>query len=132
MGCGARWRAEAGVDPTRPAPVMAERMIASYLSDKHLGDLERQCPMIALPSDVTRANAEVQAVYERLLEAMVSLFERSQKPASKTAKRKALTVAALCVGGMVLARTLPNSALASETREAARAYAKLLISTKAI
>ena len=111
---------------------MAERMIASYLSDKHLGDLEGQCPMIALPSDVARANAEVQAAYERLLEAMVGLFEGSLKSASKAARRKALSVAALCVGGMVLARTLPNSALATETREAARAYAIQLISAKAV
>lgn len=132
MGRGARWRAEAGVDPSRPAPVMAERMIASYLSDKHLGDLEGQCPMIALPSDVARANAEVQAAYERLLEAMVGLFEGSLKSTSKAARRKALSVAALCVGGMVLARTLPNSALATETREAARAHATQLISAKAI
>lgn len=128
MGRGARWRAEAGVDASRPAPIMAERMIASYLSSEHLGDIEGQCPMIALPSDIARANADVQAAYERLLEAMVGLFQTSLKPASKSSRQKALTLAALCVGGMVLARALPRSALATETREAARVQAKRLIS----
>ncbi|MDZ4790080.1 MAG: TetR/AcrR family transcriptional regulator [Hyphomicrobiales bacterium] len=128
MGRGARWRAEAGVDASRPAPVMAERMIASYLSNEHLGDIDGQCPLIALPSDVARANAEVQAGYARLLEAMVGLFQGSLKSTSKAARQKALAVAALCVGGMVLARTLPSSALATETREAARVQARRLIS----
>jgi TetR/AcrR family transcriptional regulator, transcriptional repressor for nem operon len=128
MGRGARWRAEAGVDASRPAPIMAERMIASYLSSEHLGDIEGQCPMIALPSDIARANADVQAAYERLLEAMVGLFQSSLKSGSKASRQKALTLAALCVGGMVLARALPRSTLATETREAARVQAKRLIS----
>ena len=77
MGRGARWRADAGVDPSRPSPVMARRMIDGYLSVEHLDDLDGQCPMIALPSDVARAKPEVQSAYEGLLRAMVSIFEGS-------------------------------------------------------
>jgi AcrR family transcriptional regulator len=130
MGRGARWRAEAGVDPTRQAPVMAERMIASYLSAEHLGDIDGQCPMIALPSDVCRNGGEVQSSYEQLLTAMVGLFEKNLQPAGKGARQKALTLAALCVGGMVLARTLPGSSLAEEVRKAAHQSAKKLANSE--
>ena len=119
MGRGARWREEAGINPAQPDPVMAERMLKSYLSTEHLGDVDGQCPMIALPSDVSRGGPEVQEAYEQLLSAMVGLFEKSLQPARKDARQRALTLAALCVGGMVLARTLPNSILASDVRKAA-------------
>ena len=119
MGRGATWRADAGVDPAKPSPDMARQMIQGYLSSEHLGDLDGQCPMIALPSDIARANPEVQSSYQELLEAMVSLFENSLGGVKAQSRQKALSLAALCVGGMVLARTLPDSDLAEEVRVAA-------------
>jgi AcrR family transcriptional regulator len=130
MGRGAEWRADAGVDPGEPGPDAARRMIASYLGAEHLGDLEGQCPMIALPSDVARAGSEVRASYETLLRAMVGLFEQSLHASGvrgpKKRRQRALSLGALCVGGMVLARTLPDSALADEVRSAAQATAEAL------
>ncbi len=114
MGRGAQWREEAGIDMAGLSPQMAQQMLESYLGTKHLGDLEGQCPMIALPSDVARASADVQEAYQELLSAMVWLFEESVG-----SRQKALSMAALCIGGMVLARTLPSSELGQEVREAA-------------
>lgn len=128
MGRGAQWRAEAGIDPTRLSPEMAQAMLDSYLSSEHLGDLENQCPMIALPSDVARANGEVQSAYQDLLTAMVWLFENSLAGDDKECRQRALAMAALCVGGMVLARTLPDSMLAEEVRAAAHLAASDLAS----
>ncbi|MEH6359839.1 MAG: TetR/AcrR family transcriptional regulator [Amylibacter sp.] len=119
MGRGAQWRADAGVDPANPDPDMARQMIAGYLSPEHLGDLDGQCPMIALPSDIARTNPEVQASYQELLEAMVWLFESGLERQDDKARQKALSMAALCIGGMILARTLPASALVEEVRLAA-------------
>ncbi len=119
MGRGAKWRADAGVDPANPSPNMARQMIQGYLSSAHLGDLDGQCPMIALPSDVARSNPEVRSSYQELLEAMVGLFEHGFEGQNVQSRQKALSLAALCVGGMVLARTLPDSALAEEVRLAA-------------
>ncbi len=124
MGRGAQWRAEAGIDVTKLDQQAAQQMVDSYLSDEHLGDLDGQCPMIALPSDVARANPDVQDSYQKLLEGMVFLFETSMaqlpKQTSKDHHRqKALSLAALCVGGMILARTLPDSELAREVKHAA-------------
>ncbi len=123
-GRGAKWREEAGIDGRSPTPEMANQMLQSYLSKEHLGDLDGQCPMIALPSDVARASGEVQDAYQKLLEAMVWLFETSLKSCGPQARQKALSLAALCVGGMVLARTLPNSELAEEVLDAANLAAQ--------
>ncbi|MEM7720981.1 MAG: TetR/AcrR family transcriptional regulator [Pseudomonadota bacterium] len=128
MGRGAEWREGAGIDPTNLKPEMAQQMIDAYLSTEHLGDLEGQCPMIALPSDVARADPETQEAFQHLLTAMVWLLENAM-PDNRTDRRQnALASAALCVGGMVLARTLPSSELAEEVRSAARQVAIQTIS----
>jgi len=127
MGRGARWRDEAGIDLSDLCPEMARQMIKSYLSEEHLGDIDGQCPMIALPSDIARSNPEVQTSYQSLLEAMVSLFEKSLDSKSNEARTTALSLAALCVGGMVLARTLPDSILAKEVQTAACVSAENLL-----
>lgn len=119
MGRGAQWRAEAGVDPRCPAAAVATQMVRSYLSDEHLGDLDGQCPMIALPSDVARANPAVRRSYLQLLDAMVGLFEQCLGDQQEEARKQALSLAVSCVGAMILARTLPDSALAKEIREVA-------------
>ncbi|MEQ1817750.1 MAG: TetR/AcrR family transcriptional regulator [Terricaulis sp.] len=123
MGRGAQWRADQGIDPTRPTRQAARQMLAGYLSKEHLGDLDGQCPMIALPSDIARSSPEVQTAYQQLLAAMVGLFENSLPGPRRAAHKKALVLAALSVGGMVLARTLPNSKLAESVRSAAYSHA---------
>jgi hypothetical protein len=51
------------------------------------------------------------------------VFETEVEPVKSDAREAALAMAALCVGGMVLARTLDDADLAEEIREAARALA---------
>ena len=119
MGRGAQWRDDAGVTASPPGPEMARHMIAGYLSPEHLVDTDSQCPMIALPSDVARGNPEVQVAYQDLLLAMISTFENGFPQGKVPSRDEALSIAALCVGGMILARTLPNSELAEEVRGAA-------------
>jgi len=128
MGRGAQWRENAGINPGTPMPDMARRMLTSYLSAEHLNDLDGQCPMIALPSDVDRAKPEVQSAYQGLLEAMVALFERSLEAHNSKTRQNALSLAALCVGGMILARTLPSSELAKEIQTAALATSNEILS----
>lgn len=127
MGRGARWRAEAGIDHTHPTREDAANMLSSYLSTEHLGDVDGQCPMIALPSDVGRSSEEVQISYQRLLEAMVGLFEGSLAGRASAKRQTALTLAALCVGGMVLAKALPDSDLAGAVRKAAHKHGQSLL-----
>lgn len=126
-GRGAQWREDAGVDLDDLKPEMARQMIECYLSNEHLADLDGQCPMIALPSDVGRSNSQVQGAYQELLTAMVWLFERSLNSPGDNNRQTALSLASLCVGAMVLARSLPDSSLAADVREAARATADQMV-----
>lgn len=130
MGRGAQWRHEAGINAMNPDSEAALQMIQSYLSDAHLGAMQDQCPMIALPSDVARASPEVRAAFRQLLTAMVGLLQRSLlQQEDPQARQKAMAMAALCVGGMVLARTLPECELATEIRSAALQTATAMTSS---
>lgn len=103
---------------------LTEQMINAYLSREHLEDLEGHCPMIALPSDVARASPKVKAAYRKLLDRMAGVFENGLSTTNgETARERALALAALCVGGMVLARTLDDPEFADEIREATRTMA---------
>lgn len=122
-GRGKTWRDDAGIDPENGGPDTVRAMIDSYLSSKHLGDLDGQCPMIALPSDIARATPEVRAAYRTLLHAMSWLFERNLPENTQDRHRTPLALTALCVGGMVLSRTIDDPALAENIKTAARDFA---------
>ena len=119
MGRGAVWRENAGIDPSNLAPEMARQMLDSYLSREHLEDVDGQCPMIALPSDVARGTPELRKAYEDLLVAMIWLFENAPARRAPGSRDNAMAMAALCVGGMVLARSISDTGLADEVRSAA-------------
>ncbi len=124
-GRGRQWREEAGV-VTDGGPETVRAMLDSYLSGEHLGDLDGQCPMIALPSDVARGTPEVRAAFLLLLRAMTGLFERNLAQPGPEGRETALALSALCVGGMVLARTIDDAALSRDLLAASRAVADRL------
>lgn len=121
-GRGKTWRDDAGIDPQNIGLDTMRAMIESYLSSEHLGDLDGQCPMIALPSDVARASPDVRRAYSELLRAMVWLFKQNGQ-ARETPDEKALALSAVCVGGMVLARTVDDPVLSEQIRSAAKSFA---------
>jgi TetR/AcrR family transcriptional repressor of nem operon len=100
---------------------LAQQFINAYLSGEHLDDVEGHCPMIALPSDIARAGPEVRGVYERLLKGMAAMIEGGVN-SRVDARQTALAITALCIGSMVVARTVPDKAFAHEIREAARQF----------
>ena len=122
-GRGKTWRDEAGVDPINGGPETVRAMLDSYLSSDHLGDIDGQCPMIALPSDVARSTPEARSAYQNLLQAMSWLFEHNLPPNQGNRRETALALSALCVGGMVLSRTIDDADLAEQVRDAARTTA---------
>jgi len=127
MGRGSQWRQDAGIDINNLSRIDAQRMLKSYLSAEHLQDLQGQCPMIALPTDVGRADEDVKQAYQKLLQAMVWLFEQSIGNEGAQTRQNALSLAALSIGGMVIAKALPASELADEVRNAAYKTAKSII-----
>jgi AcrR family transcriptional regulator len=97
----------------------ADQIIRDYLSHQHFEDIEGSCPMIGLPSDITRSDRSIRQAFESALRLMVEIFERDMGGLGRTAHDRALARAALCVGGMVLARSIDDRMLADEIREAA-------------
>lgn len=122
-GRGARWRATEGIDPQAGQLLMAQRMVDAYLSRRHLDDLDGQCPLIAYATDAARAGPQVRESYRRLVEAMVWLFENNLDGEGADRRQRALSLTALCVGGMILARTLPEAGIAEDVRLAAHSTA---------
>ncbi len=74
--------------------------------------------MVALPSDVARGDERVKTAFETVFKAMVSLLDRDVKNPDT-----AMAIAALCVGGMVVARSMSDRSLANRLREAATSVA---------
>jgi hypothetical protein len=79
--------------------------------------------MVALPSDISRTDQRIREAFEAALKLMIEMFEAGLTRDRKQARQRALAISALCVGGMVLARSIEDRALGDELREAAMATA---------
>ena len=110
------------IDFTLPPERLAQIIISAYLSDQHFKDVEESCPLIALPSDTSRGGPPVRQAYQQVLEAMIGLFQASQN-GDVDARQKAIAIATMCIGGMVLARAVDDVQLSDEIRDVARGTA---------
>jgi AcrR family transcriptional regulator len=115
-----RWR---GVSVDFGAADASRQVVRGYLSREHFLDIDGSCPLVALPSDVFRGNATVKRAYQAVLNAMVELFEEGLARAGARDRARALAIAAMCVGGLVLARSVEDGGLADELRHAAEGTA---------
>jgi hypothetical protein len=88
----------------------------AYLSRQHYEDVENSCPMVALPTDVARSGVIAKRAFETVFRAMVSVLERSLVDRKGPRRTKAQAIAALCIGGMVVARTMVDRELADDLR----------------
>jgi TetR/AcrR family transcriptional regulator, transcriptional repressor for nem operon len=94
------------------------QVVRAYLSRQHYEDVENSCPMVAVPSDVARSGEAVKQAFETVFKAMVDVLERSLLDKKRPRQMRARAIAALCVGGMVVARSLRDRRLADELRTA--------------
>ena len=99
------------------------QVVRAYLSLQHFENVENSCPMVALPSYVARSGKNVKRAFERVFKAMISVLERNLFDKNRPSRAKAQAIAALCVGGMVIARSVVDRALADELRDACAAVA---------
>jgi TetR/AcrR family transcriptional repressor of nem operon len=95
------------------------QIIRAYLSRQHFEEIDGPCPMVALPSDVARSGDTAKRAYQAVFEAMVGLLQRNAANDDQNTRKSALAIAALCVGGMVIARASEGHDLADELRGAA-------------
>jgi TetR/AcrR family transcriptional repressor of nem operon len=107
-----------GVDVDLKSTDVGRQVVRAYLSRQHFEDVENSCPMVALPSDVTRCDANAKSAFQVVFLAMVSVLERSMQANGRDRHVKAQAMAALCVGGMVVARAIENRGSADKLRDA--------------
>jgi len=108
-----------GINVDRKAADAGAQIVRAYLSRQHLEEIDNSCPMVALPSDVARSDKRAKQAFQTVFEAMVDMLQRSSVKKDHSSRTSALAIAALCVGGMVVARAGEGHALANELRRAA-------------
>jgi TetR/AcrR family transcriptional regulator, transcriptional repressor for nem operon len=101
----------------------ADKIVHDYLSEIDQGASADVFPMIGLPHDISRTDRAVRQAFEAALKLMVQSFEQAGNGNAEARRTNALAIAALCAGGMVLARSIDDRKLADELRGAAKATA---------
>jgi TetR/AcrR family transcriptional regulator, transcriptional repressor for nem operon len=112
-----------GVEVDLSSGDVGPQVVRAYLSRQHFEDIENSCPMVALPTDVTRNGESAKCAFETVFSAMVSVLERSMIGNQTDRHDRAQAIAAMCVGGMVVARAMANRALADDLRDGCQAVA---------
>jgi TetR/AcrR family transcriptional regulator, transcriptional repressor for nem operon len=107
-----------GVEIDIKGAEVAPQVIRAYLSRQHYENVENSCPMVALPTDVARSSQEAKRAFEAVFAAMVNVLERSLRGDKRDGRTIAQALAALCVGGMVVARAMENRRSADQLRDA--------------
>jgi AcrR family transcriptional regulator len=106
-----------GVEVDLSSSDVGPQVVRAYLSRQHFEDVENSCPMVALPTDVTRSGDSAKRAFETVFCAMVSVLERSMAESRPDRHNKAKAIAAMCVGGMVVARAMADRTAADELRD---------------
>ena len=116
-----------GVEVDLASSEVGPQVVRAYLSRQHFEDIENSCPMVALPTDVTRSSEGAKRAFETVFSAMVNVLERgileSETELQAERRNKAEAIAAMCIGGMVVARAMNDRTLADELREGCMAVA---------
>ena len=112
-----------GIAVDLAAPDAARQAIRAYLSREHQESVDVSCPMVTVPSDVARSDRAVKLVFEKVFKALVDLFSMGLRRNGISSRQRALVVAGLCVGGMVVARSVADPNLADSVLGASMAFA---------
>jgi TetR/AcrR family transcriptional regulator, transcriptional repressor for nem operon len=115
-----------GVHVDLSATDVGAQIVKAYLSRQHFDDVENSCPMVALPTDVARSGIPARRAFETVFRAMVNVLERSMTNKNGSGRSTAQAIAALSIGGMVVARTLVDRKHADELRASCIAAAMQL------
>ncbi len=112
-----------GVEVDLASQEAAPQVVRAYLSRQHFEDVENSCPMVALPTDVSRASEPAKSAFETVFLAMVAVLARGARSQGNHRREKAEAIAALCIGGMVVARALAHRPMADQLRDCCMAVA---------
>jgi TetR/AcrR family transcriptional repressor of nem operon len=112
-----------GVEVDLSSSQAGPQIVRAYLSRQHFDDVENSCPMVALPTDVGRSGKSARNAFETVFQAMVGALKHNMAKSGRPAQTRAQAIAALCIGGMVVARAMAGAGAADELRDACMAVA---------
>lgn len=104
-----------------------KRFLRRYLGREHCGSSEFGCPLAALVSEVSRADETVKASFEELVRNLQERLASNAGPGANSGGEKALAVVSMCVGGLGLARSVNDRALAERILESCRRRAEEIL-----
>ena len=108
--------------PSRPESTgsdAAQQLIRAYLSERPADNLGACWSLVSPPSDLAHGDPTIRRVFETVFNSMVALFEQRLEREGRPDRDRALVMATLCVGAMVIARALDGSHLAGQVRATA-------------
>jgi len=91
--------------------------VSFYLSSGHRDAPEEGCPMPSLTPEIRRVDGIPRSVFERHLRGLIETVKQHMAPRNRYG---AISAIALCVGGLMLARTVQDPALSEEILRACR------------
>ena len=107
----------AGLSPDLPRPEQRKARARRYLSRAHRDNVAGGCPLAALLSEAAHGGEALRAAYQRLLAGVVTGAADAEGPAPPSEE---LALAALAMGGLALARAVPDPALSDAILNACR------------
>ncbi|MFC3231108.1 TetR/AcrR family transcriptional regulator [Marinibaculum pumilum] len=115
----ARW---IGKGADRSWPARLARLARRYLTRGHRDDRAASCAFSALAADAARAPAPFRAAYaDELRRSLNAICDRPlDAPGLDARSDEAIAVLALCVGGLSLARAVPDEAFSARILAACR------------
>jgi len=97
----------------------------AYLSRTHRDMDDAGCPIPRIASDLGRADAETREAFEADLRKMATYLADGLGDVDDfPTEKRALATMALCVGGLALARAVPDEAFSDEILQACRDFAR--------
>jgi TetR/AcrR family transcriptional repressor of nem operon len=95
--------------------------IDRYLSRRHVQDRATGCPVAALGSELAREDKDMKAIFAEGLEGFLARFAASCAAKGRAARRQAIAAYAAMIGGLILARAVPDEQLSDEILAAVKA-----------
>ncbi|MSO98189.1 MAG: TetR/AcrR family transcriptional regulator [Rhodospirillaceae bacterium] len=103
-------------------------VLATYLDPGNTDYVTSSCPMVSLARDVDKGGPAARDALTKVITDLTALFKRGMSEGGQIKRdERALSVLALCVGGVTIARTANNPALAQQILNACEHEAERLL-----
>lgn len=107
-----------------PEDEWLETLVRRYLSRSHRDAPDTGCPLPAISAEISREPGAVRQAYEaELIESIAHIEQKLADAGTVSAHDRAIGTLALCVGGMLLARAVDDSAVSDDLLRACRRFA---------